>query len=91
MNASEEGDTPAGDAALPRFQVTVDRDLVFYDQRFSLRPNTRFRANAPGIAVLECKVDSGNGDSAQLPITDLPGRVTRCSKYSLGVQWLLGY
>jgi len=74
-----------------RIRLTVDRELVFYDQRRSRRPNTRFRVHAPAIAVLECKYGHRPGDPTPLPIVDLPARVTRCSKYALGVQWLLGY
>ena len=74
-----------------RIRLTVDSDLVFYDQRRNQKPNTRFRVQAPAIAVLECKYESRAEDPSPLPLTDLPARVTRCSKYALGVQWLLGY
>ena len=73
-----------------RVRVTVDRDLAFYDQRSRRGPDTRFRANSPDIIVLECKYASDDDAHTRQAISDLPARLTRCSKYALGVQWILG-
>jgi hypothetical protein len=73
-----------------RVRVTVDRDLAFYDQRSRPGPDTRFRVNSPDVIVFECKYASKDDAQTRKAISDLPARVTRCSKYALGVQWILG-
>ena len=74
-----------------RVRVTVDRDLAFYDQRSTRGPDMRFRVHSPDVIVLECKYASQDDSQVRRAVSDLPARVTRCSKYALGVQWLLGY
>ena len=74
-----------------RVRITVDRDLSFYDQRFQRRPRTRFRSEGPGIVILESKFAANDGDEVRRRLGGLPGRMSRCSKYMMGLQRLLGY
>jgi hypothetical protein len=74
-----------------RVRITLDRDLEFYDQRHALRPRTRFRSNSPDIVILECKFAAEDAGETRRLLGGLPGRMSRCSKYMLGVQGLLGY
>jgi len=74
-----------------RVRITIDQQLEFYDQRHALRPRTLFRQNSPDIVILECKFAAEDGDETRRLLGGLPGRMSRCSKYILGVQGMLGY
>ena len=74
-----------------RVRITIDQRLEFYDQRHALRPRTRFSQNAPDVVILECKFAAEDGDETRRLLGGLPGRMSRCSKYILGVQGMLGY
>lgn len=74
-----------------RVRITIDQRLEFYDQRRALRPRMRFAQNAPDIVILECKFAALDGDETRRLLGGLPGRMSRCSKYILGVQGMLGY
>lgn len=72
-------------------RITVDGGLVTYDQRFGLRPNLKHKANTPNFTILECKFLSVESGSVKSLVSSLPHRVTKSSKYAIGVQAILGY
>lgn len=73
-----------------RVRLTLDRDLAFFDPWSRSKPDTRFPLNSAAIVILECKFACEDADHARRLVWELPARVTRCSKYALGVQRLLG-
>jgi hypothetical protein len=74
-----------------RVRITIDQQLRVYDQRQAARPRTRFPQNSPNIVILECKFSARDATDTRRLLGGLPGRMSRCSKYVLGVQGLLGY
>jgi hypothetical protein len=74
-----------------RVRITIDQQLQFYDQRQAQRPLTRFPQNTPNVVILECKFSAVDASETRRLLGGLPGRMSRCSKYILGVQCVLGY
>ncbi len=73
-----------------RVRLTLDRDLAFFAPWSRSKPDTRFPVNSAAIVILECKFASEDAAHARSVVSELPARVSRCSKYALGMQWLLG-
>lgn len=68
-----------------RFRVTVDSSLRFG----SLRKNNRAelqRLSLPHLVVIELKFDTAAAEDADRITNLLPFRLTRCSKYVLGIE-----
>jgi hypothetical protein len=68
-----------------RFRLTVDFDLQFA----SARPNNGSAAFLPPsapIVIIELKFEPHHAENADLVTNALPFRLTRCSKYVLGIQ-----
>lgn len=72
-------------------RATVDYDIRAYDQRRSARPNLRFPEPLPSELVVELKGPADQGERMREAIAGIPLRVTKRSKYALGVASTLGY
>ena len=66
--------------------ATLDWNQVVWDQRFSPHPNFTRRANIPMSVVLEIKCARGDRELASQALQGLPTRVSRHSKYVMGVR-----
>jgi hypothetical protein len=74
-----------------RVRVTIDGDQSVYDQRTSDRPNTTRRTNLPDTLVVEFKFAPTHRPEGSNAIQGIPIRVSRNSKYVIGVQSLTGF
>jgi len=72
-------------------RATVDYGLQAFDQRHARRPNLRFPEPMPRELIIELKGPSDQGDRMVEAIASIPLRVTKRSKYALGVGSALGY
>lgn len=72
-------------------RVTLDYSQVVYNQRKSAFPNLRFSLPPSNDMVIEFKADSKHGKRLAEVIPHIPLRVSKYSKYTLGVEALLGY
>lgn len=72
-----------------RVRVTLDAHQSVFDQRFSRKPNLRSPANLPNTIVVEFKFAPENRARGMWSIQGIPIRVSRNSKYVIGVQSLL--
>ena len=68
-----------------KIRVTIDRDQVVLDQRFAAGPNVIRKANLPRTIIVEIKFDRHDRDLASRVIQGMPLRVSRHSKYMVGV------
>ena len=68
-----------------RVRLTLDSDPVAYDQLLYGRPNVRMKTNLPPTLVVEAKFAPEHLDDARRAIEKLPLRLTRNSKYAIGV------
>jgi len=73
-----------------RVRVTIDADQSVYDQRSSIRPNTTHRTNLPDTIVVEFKFAPAHRAEGSQAIQGIPIRISRNSKYVIGVQSLIG-
>ncbi len=71
-------------------RVTLDWQQVVFDQRYSTRPNLTKRANLPDSIVVEVKFGRADRRLGTQVIQGIPIRVSRNSKYMIGVQAILG-
>jgi len=78
-------DTPEG-----TLRATLDWRQAVYDQRFGASPNFQRRANLPDSLVVEIKFDRGDHASGSRVIEGIPIRVSRNSKYMIGIEAILG-
>lgn len=67
-------------------RLTFDWDQQVYDQRRSTLPNLERRANLPNSVVVEFKFAKDDRQDASRIIQGLPLRVSRNSKYVIGMQ-----
>ena len=74
-------------SAITGIRLTVDHDLGFYGINSSLRAWRRLAHQAPPV-VIELKYHEAQADAAADIAAGLPFRLTRFSKYVLGVQGL---
>lgn len=72
-------------SASGHLRLTLDTDLEFYDARSAGGHLRRLNARAPRV-IIELKYAPGHADEAAAAANALPFRVTRCSKYVLGVE-----
>jgi hypothetical protein len=72
-------------------RITLDYDLRAYDQRGVAVPNLRFGVPVPDDLVVELKAPYDQGDRLRWTLESIPLRVTKRSKYALGVASGLGY
>jgi hypothetical protein len=69
-----------------RVRLTVDWDQRVYDQRLCATPNLTRRANLPDTLVVELKFDREDRKLANRYAQGIPIRLSRNSKYVIGVQ-----
>lgn len=73
-----------------KLRATLDFRQGVLDQRIRSRPNLRSRANLPDTLVVEIKFHRSDHDLGSRAIAGIPIRVSRNSKYTIGVQSILG-
>ena len=73
----------SGDGAV---RLTLDWDQQVYDQKLRSRPNLHRRANLANTLVVEFKLRVGEHNHASAMVQGLPLRLSRNSKYVIGVQ-----
>lgn len=73
-----------------KVRVTLDDEQTVYDQRFGARPNLTHRSNLPETLVVEFKFAPRDREEGSRAIQGIPIRVSRNSKYVIGVQSLVG-
>jgi hypothetical protein len=73
-----------------RIRVTLDWNQAVWDQRFSSCLNLKKRGNMPRTVVLEIKGSAEDRKLAAHVLQDLPVRISRFSKYVVGVQAVSG-
>lgn len=78
-------ESPAG-----RLRATLDWRQTVLDQRLKPRPNLRLYSNIPDTLVLEIKFHRGDHALGSAATQGTPIRVSRNSKYMIGVQSILG-
>ena len=66
-------------------RLTVDRNQNVWDQRYKPKPNYIHRANLCKTLVVEIKFDRSEQEYASQIIQGIPLRVSRNSKYMVGV------
>lgn len=74
-----------------KVRATIDVEQSMFDQRYKPYPNINHPTNIPKTLVLEIKFDRRDRDLASSIIQGLPLRVSRNSKYMVGVKALHGY
>lgn len=72
-----------------KIRVTIDSAQRVYDQRYKPVPNVSHKANIPESLVIEFKVSRSDREIASQIIQGLPIRVSRNSKYVVGVKSFL--
>ena len=72
-------------------RVTLDYSQMVYDQRFSATPNLKFPVPPSGDMIIEFKTDSEYAQELANVLSNIPSRVSKSSKYTIGVSSLLGY
>jgi hypothetical protein len=78
-------DTPEGN-----LRATLDWHQTVFDQRFAAHPNLRSPANLPDTLVVEIKFPREDNDLGARVVDGIPIRVSRNSKYMVGVEAILG-
>jgi hypothetical protein len=73
-----------------RLRATLDWRQTVFDQRLEARPNLRHRANLPDTLVLEIKFRRADRPLGSEVAQGTPIRVSRNSKYMIGVQSIQG-
>ena len=74
-----------------KLRVTLDYSQVAFDQRHSSYPNLRLPLPPSNEIVIEFKVSAENRHRSARMISAFPLRMSKYSKYSRGVESLLGY
>lgn len=69
-----------------KVRITVDQKQQVYDQRLTGRVNDRHKINLPETIILEVKFDTASRDLGSDVLKGFPVRVSRHSKYAVGVQ-----
>jgi hypothetical protein len=70
-------------------RATLDWRQTVFDQRFAARPNLRSRANLPDSLIAEVKFSRNDYHLGSRAIEGMPIRVSRNSKYMVGVEAIL--
>lgn len=74
-----------------KLRVTIDTQQSTYDQRYKARPNVEYASNLPRALVVELKFDRAERKRASSIASGLPLRVSRNSKYVVGVRSVHGF
>jgi len=72
-----------------RVRLTLDQDIEVFEQRESTRLNHLYRDWFPDVVVLELKYDGALDTEVRSLLGSLPGRLSRFSKYAIGLQTTL--
>jgi len=72
-----------------RVRLTLDQDIQVYEQRYASRCNDRHRDIFPEVVVLEIKYSEELDTEVRSVLGSLPGRLSRFSKYAVGLQTVL--
>ncbi len=73
-----------------RVRLTIDTRQNVWDQRYGTRPNFSRKVNLPKTLVMELKFDRREQQYASSIIQGVPIRVSRNSKYIIGVRSMKG-
>jgi VTC domain len=73
-----------------RVRITVDTNQTVWDQRYNGYPNLVNKTNIPKTLVVELKFDRKDQEYASEIIQGIPLRVSRNSKYIVGVRTMKG-
>ena len=73
-----------------RVRLTLDRHQSVLDQRFKGQPNLTAKANLPATMIVELKFYQQDWALGSKAIQGMPIRVSKNSKYVVGVQSLVG-
>lgn len=73
-----------------KVRITLDKDLSFYDQRVHNKLNFTYMVHSPNICVLEFKSAKNDIDFCRKALENVFLQPSKCSKYVLGVQRILG-
>lgn len=73
-----------------KVRVTLDDQQTVYDERFGSRPNVSHRSNLPDTMVVEFKFAPRDRLEGSRATQGIPIRISRNSKYVIGVQSLVG-
>lgn len=73
-----------------KIRVTIDNNQAVWGQRFRSKPNFTHKANLPDALVVEIKFARKDREYASQTIQGLPLRVSRHSKYMIGVNTISG-
>jgi SPX domain protein involved in polyphosphate accumulation len=73
-----------------RVRITLDTQLKFFDQRPYQMLNTHFQSRSADVVVMECKYGANDIDLGINTVNDIEIAPTRCSKYVLGINAILG-
>lgn len=74
-----------------RVRATIDTSQSMFDQRYKPYPNVTHPANIPRTLIVEFKFDRHDRELGSRIIQGLPLRVSRNSKYMVGVKAAHGY
>lgn len=74
-----------------RVRVTIDSRQTVFDQRYKSFPNVVHKTNIPATIVVEVKFGRSDRDFASQLIQRIPIRVSRNSKYVIGLKSMIGY
>lgn len=74
-----------------KVRATIDTQQSVYDQRYKPYPNTSRRANISSTVVLELKFSRKDRERAAALMQGLPVRVSRNSKYVIGLRSVHGF
>lgn len=72
-----------------RVRVTLDQDIEVYEQRYACHLNERRPDAFPELVVLELKYSGELDAEVRSLIGSLPGRLSRFSKYAVGLTTVL--
>jgi len=74
-----------------KIRATIDVKQRMFDQRYKPYPNTVHAINIPNTLVVEFKFDRSDRSYASKVIQGLPLRISRNSKYMMGLICSHGY
>lgn len=74
-----------------RVRVTIDSRQSVFDQRYKAHPNVVHKTNIPETMIVEVKFGRADRDFASQVIQKIPIRVSRNSKYVIGLKSMIRY
>ena len=74
-----------------QIRVTIDSKQSVFDQRYKPYPNTDRPSNYPSSVVMEIKCGKEIKEKVIQVMSDIPMRISRNSKYMIGMKSIQGY